>query len=60
MAYILTRPLGASTGDLLAQPMANGGLGLGNVITSSLFLLTILTLVSYMTVFQRKSQIKLK
>jgi len=40
--------------------MANGGLGLGNVITSSLFLLTILTLVSYMTVFQRKSQIKLK
>ena len=60
MAYILTRPLGASTGDLLAQPMANGGLGLGNVITSGLFLVTILSLVSYMTVFQNKSQIKLK
>ena len=60
IAYILTRPLGASTGDLLAQPVTNGGLGLGNVITSGLFLVTILTLVSYMTVFQRKSQIKLK
>ena len=34
MAYILTRPLGASLGDLLSQPAANGGLGLGTVITS--------------------------
>src|SRR5882672_9606390 len=28
MAYILTRPLGASTGDLLSQLKADGGLGL--------------------------------
>jgi uncharacterized membrane-anchored protein len=49
IAYILTRPLGASTGDLLAQPVADGGLGLGNVVTSSLFLLTILALVTVMT-----------
>jgi len=27
IAYILTRPLGASCGDLLSQPFANGGLG---------------------------------
>ncbi|MDD2811226.1 hypothetical protein [Rhodoferax sp.] len=60
MAYILTRPLGASSGDLLAKPLVEGGLGLGNVITSGLFLATILALVSYMTVFQNKSQIKLK
>ena len=60
IAYVLTRPLGASTGDLLAQPAANGGLGLGNVMTSSLFLMTILALVSYMTVYHGKAAIKLK
>jgi len=27
IAYILTRPLGASTGDLLSQSVANGDLG---------------------------------
>jgi len=55
IAYILTRPLGASSGDLLAQPVANGGLGLGNVITSGLFLLTILVLVSYLSMTQNKA-----
>jgi uncharacterized membrane-anchored protein len=60
MAYILTRPLGASMGDLLAKPLTDGGLGLGNVITSGLFLVTILALVSYMTVFKDKSPIKVK
>src|SRR6266446_5353255 len=33
IAYILTRPLGASMGDLLSQPRDNGGLGLGTVVT---------------------------
>lgn len=31
IAYILTRPFGASFGDLLSQPASNGGLGLGTV-----------------------------
>ena len=48
MAYILTRPLGASLGDFLSQPLADGGLGLGSVITSALFLATILGLVIYL------------
>jgi uncharacterized membrane-anchored protein len=49
LAYILTRPLGASMGDLLSQPVANGGLGLGTVNTSAVFLVIILGLVSYIT-----------
>jgi uncharacterized membrane-anchored protein len=53
IAYILTRPLGASLGDLLSQPTANGGLGLGTVATSAIFLVMILGLVVYMTVAQR-------
>ncbi|MEY9964171.1 putative membrane-anchored protein [Streptacidiphilus sp. MAP12-16] len=48
IAYILTRPLGASLGDLLSQPHHEGGFGLGTVWTSTLFLLTILGLVTYM------------
>lgn len=46
IAYVLTRPLGASLGDLLSQPTAIGGLGLGTVVTSALFLTTILALVT--------------
>ncbi len=46
-AYILTRPLGASLGDLLSQPKANGGLGLGTVVTSVAFLVVIVGLVIF-------------
>jgi uncharacterized membrane-anchored protein len=49
IAYILTRPFGASLGDYLSQPSHNGGLGLGTVGTSAIFLVTILILVSYLT-----------
>ncbi|MFF2848426.1 hypothetical protein ACFVT5_19190 [Streptomyces sp. NPDC058001] len=53
IAYILTRPLGASMGDYLSQPTADGGLGFGTVITSVLFLAVILGLVVYLTVTRR-------
>jgi uncharacterized membrane-anchored protein len=50
LAYILTRPLGANIGDYLASPKADGGLGLGTLGTSVLFLGTILAVVVYLTV----------
>jgi uncharacterized membrane-anchored protein len=53
MAYILTRPLGASIGDYLSQAPADGGLGLGTTGTSVLFLAAILTLVVYLTLTGR-------
>ncbi len=49
IAYILTRPLGASSGDLLAQPTTAGGLGLGTTVTSAIFLIVIVALVTYLT-----------
>jgi uncharacterized membrane-anchored protein len=49
IAYILTRPLGASLGDLLSQPTDVGGLNLGTVGTSAIFLTTILIVVIYLT-----------
>ena len=53
VAYILTRPLGASFGDLLAQPLSNGGLGLGTTVTSEVFLAAILSLVLFLTFSRR-------
>ena len=53
MAYILTRPLGASAGDWLSQSVANGGLGLGAVTTSLMFLATILGLVIFLSVTRK-------
>ena len=50
LVYILTRPLGASFGDLLSQPTQYGGLGLGTVITSAIFLAAIVAIVIFMTV----------
>lgn len=52
-AYILTRPLGASVGDLLAQSPADGGLGLGTTATSGLFLLAILVAVTFLAITRR-------
>jgi uncharacterized membrane-anchored protein len=49
IAYILTRPLGASLGDYLSQSRDDGGLGLGTVITSSIFLIAILGTVIYLS-----------
>jgi uncharacterized membrane-anchored protein len=53
IAYILTRPLGASIGDFMSQPGKNGGLGLGTTVTSVIFLATILALVVYLTITRR-------
>ena len=50
LAYILTRPLGASFGDLLSQPTEYGGLGFGTIITSAMFLAAIVGIVAYMSV----------
>jgi uncharacterized membrane-anchored protein len=53
LAYILTRPLGASIGDYLASPTAEGGLGLGTTVTSIIFLSTILALVVFLAITKR-------
>jgi uncharacterized membrane-anchored protein len=53
IAYILTRPLGASIGDWLSQPTADGGLGIGTTGTSAIFLTAILVLVVYLSITRR-------
>jgi uncharacterized membrane-anchored protein len=54
LAYILTRPLGASIGDEMSQSSHQyGGLGLGTTGTSYVFLACILALVTYLSVTKR-------
>ena len=56
--YVLTRPLGASIGDLLSQDKKAGGFGLGTTVTSLIFLTLITITVTYL-VRTKKDQIKL-
>jgi uncharacterized membrane-anchored protein len=53
IAYVLTRPLGASLGDGLSQPREDGGFGLGTTWTSLLFLVTIVAVVIHLAVTTR-------
>jgi uncharacterized membrane-anchored protein len=59
LAYILTRPLGANIGDFLSADRSEGGLGLGTMVTSAVFLATILVTVVYLTL-TRKDQTERK
>jgi uncharacterized membrane-anchored protein len=57
LAYVLTRPLGASIGDWLSQPVEETGLGLGTILTSVIFLATILALVVYLSVTKKDLEV---
>lgn len=65
-AYVLTRPLGASIGDLLSQPRriaedadpgTGKGFGLGTTTTSLIFLGAILAVIVVMTIQQRRQPV---
>jgi uncharacterized membrane-anchored protein len=53
IAYVLTRPLGAATGDFLSLPKDETGLGLGATTTSVIFLALIAGLVTYLTLSKK-------
>jgi uncharacterized membrane-anchored protein len=56
LTYILTRPLGASLGDLLSQSREYGGVGFGSVYTSIGFLTLIVILVAFPSLDRRRAQ----
>ena len=55
LAYILTRPLGANLGDFTGSSPDDGGLGLGTLWTTVIFLTAILAVVVHLTI-TRKDQ----
>ncbi|MDT4990147.1 MAG: hypothetical protein QOH97_39 [Actinoplanes sp.] len=60
IAYILTRPLGASLGDLLTQAKEFGGLALGASLTSLLFFAVIVILVTREQVLANRHGVTVK
>ncbi|MER7812615.1 hypothetical protein [Streptomyces sp900116325] len=56
IAFVLTRPLGATAGDFLTKPAAKGGLNLGTAGSSSVLLAILLGLVAYAHVQERKER----
>ncbi len=55
IAYVLTRPLGASLGDLFTQTRKDGGLGFGTAVVSDAFLLIIVGGIIVFTLQQRSA-----
>ena len=45
MAFVLTRPFGATFGDLLTKPTAKGGLNLGTIGSSAVLAIILLVAI---------------
>lgn len=54
LAYIITRPLGASLGDLLTQDADAGGLEISTTLINIIFLITIICLVTWLSIEEKK------
>ncbi|MDD3044106.1 MAG: hypothetical protein PHF33_01435 [Candidatus Delongbacteria bacterium] len=49
LAFILTRPLGASLGDFFTQPLENGGIDINIGIVNAVFFTAIVSMVIYLS-----------
>ncbi|MET7354693.1 COG4705 family protein [Streptomyces mirabilis] len=54
IAFVLTRPLGATAGDFLTKPVAKGGLDLGTAGSSAVLLAVLFGLMAYAHIQERK------
>jgi uncharacterized membrane-anchored protein len=54
IAFIVTRPIGASLGDLFTQEPKDGGLGISLATINIIFFVVIIASVAYLTVVQKK------
>lgn len=55
IAFVLTRPLGATAGDFLTKPLAKGGLDLGTAGSSVVLLAVLIGLMGYAHVQERRT-----
>ncbi|MFE6739249.1 COG4705 family protein [Streptomyces tubercidicus] len=55
IAFVLTRPLGATAGDFLTKPLAKGGLDLGTAGSSAVLLAVLIGLMGYAQVQERRT-----
>ncbi|KUL31726.1 COG4705 family protein [Actinoplanes awajinensis] len=54
LAFVLTRPLGATVGDFFTKPAAKGGLGLGTYGASAVLLAVLAGFIGYAMVGERR------
>jgi uncharacterized membrane-anchored protein len=57
IAYVLTRPLGASFADWFGMPTFMGGVGLGHALVTVVSTIAIIGLVVYLTMVERKEDL---
>lgn len=55
LAFILTRPFGATFGDLLTKPLEKGGLGFGTIGSSMILAILLAGFVVYASRVERRS-----
>jgi uncharacterized membrane-anchored protein len=55
IAFVLTRPLGATAGDLLTKPVTKGGLDLGTAGSSAVLLAVLVGMMAYAQVQERRT-----
>ena len=55
IAFIVTRPIGASLGDLFIQTPKDGGFGISAAIINIIFFIVIIASVSYITITRKKA-----
>ncbi|MFF4895912.1 hypothetical protein [Streptomyces sp. NPDC001068] len=55
IAFVLTRPLGATAGDLLTKPAAKGGLNLGTMGSSAVLLAVLVGMVAHAQIRERRT-----
>lgn len=56
VAFVLTRPFGATFGDLLTKPVAKGGLNFGTIGSSMILALILVAFIIYTTVREKYNQ----
>jgi uncharacterized membrane-anchored protein len=55
IAFVLTRPLGATAGDFLTKPTAKGGLDLGTAGSSAVLFAVLVALMGYAHLRERRT-----
>jgi uncharacterized membrane-anchored protein len=58
LAFVLTRPFGATFGDLLTKPLEKGGLGFGTIGSSMILAFLLVLLVAYAISAEKKRKLK--
>jgi uncharacterized membrane-anchored protein len=57
IAFVLTRPFGATFGDLLTKPIEKGGLNLGTIGSSVVLALILIAFLIYVLIIRNKEQL---